>query len=208
MDGDSVALSTDGMGWDRILTGTGIGTRAFGMYMQGRGYMEHGYAAAAAAQFSAEQMRINASEAAAASHRTAFDIARQGQLIASKQLAVAAASGGGASDPGVLTIMARTAGENAYRSQVALYEGLSRQRQMNLAAAGEQWTGQEEKRQGMLAGLTSSIGAVSTLIHGGARMQEMAGKGHGTNAAGGTSLLDKYGGGGPFEFASNDEDVD
>lgn len=72
----------------------------------------------------------------AASQRTAAEERRQADLIASRALAVAAASGGGVSDPTVVDILARTRGEGAFRAQVALYEGEERARAIRISGAG------------------------------------------------------------------------
>lgn len=74
----------------------------------------------------------------AASQRQAGEERRQADLAASRALAVAAASGGGVSDPTVVNILANTRGEGAYRAQVALYEGEERSRAIRIAGAGAQ----------------------------------------------------------------------
>lgn len=72
----------------------------------------------------------------AASQRTAAEEVRQADLVASKALAVAAASGGGVSDPTMVDIIARTRGEGVYRANVALYEGAERSRAIRISGAG------------------------------------------------------------------------
>lgn len=74
--------------------------------------------------------------AVAASQRQALEEHRQADLVASRALAVAAASGAGVSDPTVVDIISRTKGEGAYRAAVALYEGEERSRSMRVAGAG------------------------------------------------------------------------
>ena len=74
--------------------------------------------------------------AIAASQRTAMEENRQADLVASRALAVAAASGGGVSDPTMVDILSRTKGEGAYRARVALYEGQARSRAMRVSAIG------------------------------------------------------------------------
>lgn len=74
--------------------------------------------------------------AVAASQRQALEERRQADLVASRALAVAAASGAGVSDPTVVDIISRTKGEGHYRAAVALYEGEERSRSMRVAAAG------------------------------------------------------------------------
>ncbi len=88
------------------------------------------------AGFQADQLRTNAGQAQAAAQREAIDIDRQVQLNASRALAVAASSGGGASDPTVVNLIAQSAADGAYRKAVALYEGDEQARAMRLDAAG------------------------------------------------------------------------
>lgn len=88
------------------------------------------------AQFQSEQLRVNAGQAQAAVQRNAIDIERQTQLNASRALAVAASSGGGASDPTVVSLLAQNAADGAYRKAAALYEGEDQARALNLQAAG------------------------------------------------------------------------
>lgn len=91
---------------------------------------------AALAQFQSDQMRVNAGQAQAAAQRSAIDIDRQTQLNASRALAVAASSGGGASDPTVVSLLSQNAADGAYRKAAALYEGEDQARAMNLQASG------------------------------------------------------------------------
>lgn len=180
MDPNSVtSIST---GWDAILTGAGYGTSALGTFMQGSAYYEHGLAQQALARYAATQFRQNAADAEAAAQRNAVDIGRRAEYIASAQLARAAASGGGASDPTVMNIIARTKGEAAYQQAVALYGGQSRARALNMQAAGEDFTGRDEARAGRNALFAADIGASTTLMKGG------------------VSLLMKYGRGGPDAY--------
>lgn len=181
----STMLST---GWDRYFAQAGYTTQAFGTYLQGQSYLEHGYAQNAAAQFAAGQMRQNASDAAAASQRAAIDIGREGDYIASKQLAIAAASGGGASDPTVMNVIARSKAETAYRQSLAIYGGQAKEREMRLGAEAEIRTGKDELRTARMASFGADIGAMSTL------------------ARGGVSLYEKYGRSGPSSVKPNQDD--
>lgn len=88
------------------------------------------------AQFQSEQLGVNAGQAQAAAQHNAVDIDRQTQLNASRALAVAASSGGGASDPTVVTLLAQNAADGAYRKATALYEGDDQARSLRLQAAG------------------------------------------------------------------------
>src|SRR5258707_7506814 len=91
------------------ISGTGTFLKSFGQFEQGQGYLEHGIVQNEAAQFAAQQLRQNANAVAGATQRTAQDIGRQAEYVMSTQIARAAASGGGASDPSVIGLMGRTA---------------------------------------------------------------------------------------------------
>ncbi len=169
------------------ISGAGTLLSAFGQFQEGAGYLEHGMIQNAAAQFAAEQLRQNANAVQGAAQRTAQDVGRSAAYVMSTQLARAAASGGGASDPTVMNLIARTAGETSYRQQVALYSGEAQARQMQISATAAEWSGQQELRVAQRAGVSADISALSTL------------------ASGGVSLFEKYGRGGPGGgMAAND----
>ena len=88
-----------------------------------------------AAEFAATQLEQNAGQQLAAGQAGAAEQRRQGKIIQSNILANAAASGGGASDPSIVNLMARTAGETAYRAALSEYEGQDAARSMNLKAS-------------------------------------------------------------------------
>jgi hypothetical protein len=94
-----------------------------------------------ASQFEAEQLEQNAGQAIAASQREAIEQRRQADLAASRALALAAASGGGASDTSVVNIIANLKGEGSYRSAVALYRGEDQARLMRMGASAKRYEG-------------------------------------------------------------------
>ncbi len=71
----------------------------------------------------AAQLEANAGQERASSQREAFEARREGRFAASRALAIAAASGGGADDPTIVNAMADLEGDAEYRARVALYEG-------------------------------------------------------------------------------------
>ncbi len=144
-------------------------TDAFGQSFSAGSEFIHGLQARDAAEFQAQQLRINADNALASSQRVAEDSDRQAQIIKSRALAVAAASGGGASDPGVVSIMARNAEEMAYRRQAALYEGLDRARSLNLAADTRVYEGKAAAVNSAINAAGKIYGASTTLMKGQAR---------------------------------------
>lgn len=182
---------TDSTGLDTVpaaqraplnLNAIGGAVDAFGQEMGGVSHVMFGIQARQAANFEAAQMRQNANTAQAASQRTAFDIDRQTQFITSRALAVAAASGGGASDPTVVRIIARDAGEGAYQKQLALYGGQDRAR-LNLESADAKvYEGKNTFRNSLEVGAAGYAGAATNLLKSQAR---------------GASLFQRFGGGGP-----------
>lgn len=141
-----------------------------------------GQDARAAAEFQAAQLRQNAGEAQASSQRVAIDADRATQLANSRALAVAAASGAGASDPTVVNIIARNAGEGAYRKAVALYQGDERARMMNLQATAKEYEGKNVASNSTLVAGAQALHGVTGLMQGYAK---------------GASLYERFGGGGP-----------
>lgn len=154
----------------------GVGLSALGQFTRGQGYMEHGMTSAAAAQFAAQQMRANANAAAGSAERQGEDIGLRTQYIASRALSMAAGGGGGASDPTVINTIARIQGEGAYRQASAIYSGQERARQMDIAASGEVWSGNEELRVGRQAANASDIAATSTVLKGATSLFERFGR--------------------------------
>jgi hypothetical protein len=93
----------------------------------------------------AKMLRRSATEQAAAGQRAAADERRRGELINSRAIALAAASGGSLTDPTIVNILASNAGETAYRSAVAIYGGLSRARSLQSQAVATEYGGELAK---------------------------------------------------------------
>lgn len=71
----------------------------------------------------AEQIDIQAGKERASSQRASIEERRQAAKVSSRALALAAASGAGASDPSVINNIAEIEGEGEYRALTALYNG-------------------------------------------------------------------------------------
>ena len=91
------------MGWLLAAGAAGLGLNAYGK-------LQAGDSAKKRMQFKAKQLEQNAGKALSASQRQAQELDRQGRLQQSRALAIAASSGGGASDPTVMNLMAELAG--------------------------------------------------------------------------------------------------
>lgn len=172
--GGSTAIA--GMGW---MAAAGIFIETMGLREQGRLARIQGERQQMAAEFNAWQAEKAAGVTLAISQRQAIEERRQADLEASRSLAVAAASGGGVSDPTIVRLLARTQGEGVYRANVALYEGEARARQLRFDA---------------MLGKASGFDA---LAEGAGKEQAYALYGLGNLARGGASLYAKYGMGGP-----------
>lgn len=164
----------------------GVGVTVAGMVMQAQGSAKASMAARATAlrkqqadEFEAKQLEQNAGQAIAASQRVALDRARDARYVQSRALAVAAASGGGVSDPTVVNLIGRIAGEGAYRQGLALYEGEDRARAMRMAAATKRFEGTMAIEEGDMSADAFATQGMGSLVKGGA------------------SLFSKYGGKGP-----------
>lgn len=112
-----------------------------------------------AAEYQARQLEQNAGQAQAAAQRAAAERRREAQLAQSRALAVAAASGGGASDPTVVDIISDLNAEGTYRSMLELYEGDDRARLLRQQAASARYSGE-------VAAQAGRSNAVATIFKG------------------------------------------
>lgn len=90
---------------------------------QAKSAKEAGKAEQAYASWQASQLRERANNVRASSQRQAIDQRKQAGLAISRAQALAAGSGGGASDPTVTNILGNLAGEGEYNALSSLYEG-------------------------------------------------------------------------------------
>ena len=131
-----------------------------------------------AAEFEARQAEFLAGQAKAVSQREAFEQRRIAGLMASRTLALAAASGGGASDPGVVDIIGNIYAEGAYRSALALYEGEAEARSLGVAATARRLSGKSGASAALSEGRSTAKAAQTNMFS--------------TLISGGGSFLDKY----------------
>ena len=75
------------------------------------------------AKAQAKAMEIEANQRRASAQRQAVEKRKEAGLIMSRQQAVAAASGSGATDPTVIDLMETTAGRGEYQAQTIQYGG-------------------------------------------------------------------------------------
>lgn len=123
----------------------------------------------ALAEFEASQLEQSATESRGVGMRGQQSQQHQTALVASQALARAAASGAGASDPTVLSIIARTAGEGSYRAALQLYEGSAQARLDTLRAAGLRYQGDTSAADASVAAGQANMGALMAAITGGSK---------------------------------------
>lgn len=123
------------------------------------GNKKAGDASAAQAEAQTKQYYAAAGQSRAVAQRQAIEARRQAALINSRQQAVAAASGAGAADPTVVSLMtkARVAGE--MDALTALYQGEQTARDLTYA-------GQLGLAAGEAAKSASQIGMASSILGG------------------------------------------
>jgi hypothetical protein len=128
-----------------------------GGILQFTGAIQQGRQTQDATQYQADQLRINGGQAQASAQRTAADVDRQTQMVVSRALAVAASSGGGASDPTVVNLIAQNAAEGAYRKAVALYGGDEANRVDQAQASAKEYEGKAARASGNMMGAANLL---------------------------------------------------
>ncbi|MGA0595602.1 hypothetical protein [Enterovirga sp. CN4-39] len=124
---------------------SGIGTIG-GSILQAGAARDQAEAAARAQEMEAAALEREAAEKQAAAQRQAITEGRKTDLVLSRTQALAAASGGGATDPTVLDIMGDAAGQGAYNSAAAIYEGAAQARGLEERAELSRFRARESRR--------------------------------------------------------------
>lgn len=144
------------------------------------------------AYYEAEQARVNANTALSISQIAAQEERRQGELVQSRAIALMAASGGGVTDPGNVTLLARNAGETAYRSAVALYKGEDEARTLRAQADAAVYSGQSAKASANARARAYNVKAFGDLV------------GAASGSGGGSSLFDRFSSQAPAPVVNRD----
>lgn len=128
-----------------ILRGTSTAVSSIGSLVEGNAAARAAKRAAKstkkAGNAEAAQYQQQAGAERATAQRQAIEERRAARLAESRAIAVAAASGGGASDPSVTKIIGDLAADGEYNALSALYTGEESARGLESAAAGAQYEG-------------------------------------------------------------------
>lgn len=165
-------------------------------YQAGQQAKAAGQQAQGAANYQAAQNEQNAGQAVAAGQAAAAEQNRRTDLIHSRAVALAGASGAGIDDPTAVDLMSTIDGTGSYKASVALYQGAERARQMRQGAMTEDYQGdvaleegENKKNAYYVQGVSGALGALSS---------------GGTNSVAAT-MYKKYGGGGPSNYAMGND---
>ncbi len=150
----------------QILGIAGSAVSAMGTLAGGAAANQAGQAQAGALEFKAQQQEQQGAEARAAGGRQALEKRKEGRFAMSTMIARAAASGGGATDPTVLSIGKQLAGSAEYNALTETYKGENRARGYEDEAMASRMGAQAALAQGKAAQTASYFSAAGTLIGG------------------------------------------
>lgn len=157
----AAGAASSGLSLGGVLSGVGTALGAAGT-------IGAGVAAKNEADYEAKQMEIKGAEERAAAQREAQLKRREGQLVQSRQQALAAASGAGAGfdAPTIVKMMTDTAGEAEYNAQTVNYGGLSRATGLMDSARGRRAAGKASFMGSIIGGFGQAVGGFGRLRSG------------------------------------------
>lgn len=168
------------MSWVAVgITAASVGMTLIGGQQQAKAAKLEGQQRKAAADAEATVLESNATQQVAVAQRNMIDATRVAKLAESRATALAAASGGGATSPTALKVVADIAREGSYNSAKALYQGEETARMMRLQAYEKRVGGEFDVTAGNMRASAAQFSSFGTAI----------GQGGG--------LYGKYGGNGP-----------
>lgn len=150
-----------------IAVAVSSGLKAAGSIGVGKAAVEAAGRRQQAADFEAEQLRVNAGQAKAAAQREAYFKNLEGMRLAS---AIQARAGAGGADPTVLNIIAGAMAQKAYNVQSAIYGGNEKARLFEMQAKGKQYDASLAMSDAKSARSSYRLAAVGTLAEGGASL--------------------------------------
>lgn len=135
-----------------------------GAVISAAGSVMGGMAANENAKAEAQMMERRGNEERAASTRDQATKAKQTQLLLSRQQALAASSGAGATDPTILDLMSKTQGQGFLQSQTIGYEGQVAQEGLQYQAAVKRYQGKQQMMAGFIGAGTSILGGANSWL--------------------------------------------
>lgn len=153
----------------------GTGAALYGAHQSAEAAKSAGSAAREAQYYIASQEEALGREEFAAAQREARERALESELIMSRQLAVAAASGGGAGDdaPTIVKLMTRTAERGDYATRSVLYQGESARDRYYASARGRRKSGDASFLGSLDSAFGAYIGGLGSLAGGVGRIGDI-----------------------------------
>lgn len=108
-------------------------------------------------------MRLNAGQQRAAGQRAGAEEIRSKDLLMSKMLAMAGASGGGMSDPTLINLFAQAETEGKLAADTAMYNAESQALGMEKQAVATVAAGRARKKASQLSAFGSLLGTAGTV---------------------------------------------
>jgi hypothetical protein len=133
---------------------------ALGTLLSARGEYASGANANRAMKYRARQLEQNAGQAQAEASVAAQEESRKSELIASRAMAVVAASGGGTLDPTVVRILQGIDAEGSLATATQLYNGDERARGMRDQAKADRYEGRLHRSAGRKKALSTILSGV------------------------------------------------
>lgn len=142
-----------------VLSAIGIGTSFSASRKSAKATEKAGRTQQAALDFEAEQLDVAAGQTLASGQYAAGEVRRQGKIIESDLIARVAAGGGSISDPSIMNLIGRNAGEIQHRAMVEMYAAEDEARTLRARA--------KTARMGGVSALGESKAAASAIRTGG-----------------------------------------
>jgi len=137
----------------------GMGMASVGMQVMST--LQGGNAAVTAAKHVAEQERQKAGQTRASAQRGAHEQRRQGEFVASKALARAAASGGDAGSSDINVIMGDIGAEAEYRALTEMFIGEEKALGLEDSANLRIWQAKQEKAASRSAAFSQAVSGLA-----------------------------------------------
>jgi len=163
-----------GIGGSAAGSAASVGTTlaTVGSLVGAAGTIATGVAANNAAQFEAEQQEERGKEEFAAAQRDAQQKRREGELVMSRQRALAAAGGDSLDSPTIVRLMTDTAADADYNARTAMYGGESRRRGLYDQASATRRSGRASLLGSVFSGFGQAASGLSGSGFGGGRRRD------------------------------------
>ena len=112
------------------------------------------------AKFEARQMETKANEQRAVAQREAINRRREGDILTSRALAAAGASGAGTLDPGVLSLIGGINRETEFAASTELFNAESAATNMESQAGATRLSGRNSRTAGMIGATTTMLSSI------------------------------------------------